>query len=301
MVWIRDNEEARVTQAPERLYVINQDELISVAITSDEASVRFDRVPEGWQFREPNGIGVNGDRWGGIVLLLSGPQIERELGWVEDPREFGLDLPSTVELTIANGSQVIIEIGDRTPDKRHHYAMLRGTSTVLLVNADWGAVLQSLLEEPPFPYWYYRVNPERARVFEIDQANQRATMFLGTNPGQLASGRVLIDDADTRDMTAEEYRKALSLVGGPPTLQVLKLPDTTNPALGFASPTATLRLTYQLAKPIEERFDFSIVYLVGGLTADGQHYFVTTSDTPALLTFNAAWIDALLGFSDSLR
>lgn len=301
MLWIRDNPELRVGEAIEWLYVIDQEALTSVAITSNGNSVRFNRGPSEWQFERPKGIGVNTDRWGGIVLLLSGPQIERALGSVNDLREFGLDAPSIIELTLDDGTRIVVALGDRTPDDRHHYVNLLDSSTVFLINADWGRVLKSLAEEPPYPYWYYRVNPEQARVFEIDEGNRKTTMFLGTNPDLPDTGRVLIDMDNARDLTTAEFAKALSLVGGPSSIQVIDQQNTNTSVLGLVDPSVTLRVTYQLKKPIDGRVDFSTIYVVGTLTADVQSYFVTTSDAPSLLTFDAAWIDALLGFSDSLR
>jgi hypothetical protein len=300
MVWIRDSGEPIGPEAVVRLYTVDQDAIVNVAIETGEQSARFARNAGGWAFEDPRGLTVNIERWGGIVLLLSGPQVERELGHAKERDDFGLDTPSIVELTLEDDSRIRVTLGDRTPDERHYYATVASDEGLFLVNADWGNVLKALVEAPPYPYWYYRVNPKLVRVLEIDRDGDRSTMFLGIDPEQPDGGRVVIAEA-ARDMSGREYERALSLVGGPAEFAVLEPGDLSDPALGFATPTMTVRLTYQLSKPVDARTDFSTAYVIGAPTTDGRGYYAATSDTPSGLVFDAAWVDAMLALSDSLK
>jgi len=300
MLWVRETDEAGDSPPMARLYAADQDAITAVAIRSGTATARFERIGGEWRFDDRQGLVVNLDRWGGIVLLLSGPLADRELGQVDDLGKFGLDSPGTIELELVGGRTIRVSLGDRTPDERHYYATLDDHRSVFLVNADWGEVLLTLASNPPFPYWYYQVDPAQVRVFEIDGGGGRSTLFLGTNPDQPAGGRVLVEGVP-RDMRQEEVDLALSLVGGPEAMQVLPPRSTADPALGFATPTVTLRLTYALVQPIDERVDFSTVYVVGGTTAEGGGYYAATSDTTALLVFDGGWVDAILELSESLR
>ncbi|MDA1173731.1 MAG: hypothetical protein O2826_04340, partial [Chloroflexi bacterium] len=251
-------------------------------------------------FEDPQGLIVNIERWGGIVLLLSGPQVERELGHAKDLSDFGLDVPTIVDLTLGDDTRIRVLLGDRTPDERHHYATVGDDGELFLVNADWGNVLMALVEAPPYPYWYYRVDPKLVRVLEVDRDRDRSTMFLGIDPEQPDGGRVVIAEA-ARDMTSSEYERALSLAGGPTEITVLLPGDRSDSDRGFAAPTMTVRLTYQLSKPVDARTDFSTVYSIGAPTDDGRGYYATTLDTPFRLVFDSAWVEAMAALSDALR
>ncbi|MDA0799181.1 MAG: hypothetical protein O2884_10995 [Chloroflexi bacterium] len=300
MVWIRDSGELIGGEAVVRLYTAEQDAIVSVAIETGGQSAHFTRNAGVWTFEDPQGLIVNIERWGGIVLLLSGPQVERELGHAKDLSDFGLDVPTIVDLTLGDDTRIRVLLGDRTPDERHHYATVGDDGELFLVNADWGNVLMALVEAPPYPYWYYRVDPKLVRVLEVDRDRDRSTMFLGIDPEQPDGGRVVIAEA-ARDMTSSEYERALSLAGGPTEITVLLPGDRSDSDRGFAAPTMTVRLTYQLSKPVDARTDFSTVYSIGAPTDDGRGYYATTLDTPFRLVFDSAWVEAMAALSDALR
>lgn len=312
-VWvllIRDSGDPVVGPSTARLYVADQDAIAAVSIRTGEATVRFERHEGAWHIRDADGVMVNTDRWGGVALLLTGPRIERELGQLDrlgavregllPVSEYGLDSPSTIDVELDDGSTIGVTLGDRTPDDRHHYAMVGGGDDVFLVNADWGTVLMGLATQPPYPYWYYAVDPKLIRVFEVDARDDAVTIFLGIDPTRPEGGRVLVGGA-VRNMTEPELAEAMALVGGPGTMKLLGPGSAADPALGFATPTMTLRLTYALAQPIDERVDFSTVYVVGGKTPDGTGYYAATSDTPSVLQFEAAWVEAVLALRGSIR
>ena len=300
MIMARDSEESTEGKVVVHLYTAEQDSITSVAIQATQGIARFALNANVWTFEDPEGLAVNIERWGGIVLLLSGPQIERKLGHVKNLNDFGLDTPTVVDLILDDDSRMRVLIGDRTPDERHHYVTVGDDRELFLVNADWGNVLNALVEAPPYPYWYYRVDPKQVRVLEIDQDGERSTMFLGIDPEQPDRGRVLIAEA-TRDMTTTEYEQALSLVGGPLEIEVLQSGDLTDFTRIPATPTMTVRLTYQLSKPVDGRSDFSTVYAIGAPTADGRGYYAATADTSVQLVFDSAWVEAMAALSHALR
>jgi hypothetical protein len=300
MVWVRDSGEVIGEEAVVRLYTVEEDSIVSVAIETGQGTIRFARNTNLWTFVAPEGLIVNIERWGGIVLLLSGPQVERELGPAKDISDFGLGTPSIVDLTLDDDSRIRVLLGDSTPDGRHYYATVGDGGYLFLVNADWGNVLKALVEAPPYPYWYYRIDPDLVRVLEVDRDGDRSTMFLGIDPEHPDGGRVLIADV-ARDMTSSEYEQALSLGGGPTEIAVLEAGGPSDSDRGFAAPSMTIRLTYLLAKPVDARSDFSTVYVIGAPTADGRGYYAATSDTPSRLVFDSAWVDAMAALSDALK
>lgn len=283
---------------PARLYAVPQNDVVSVAVRTGTSSVAFERRDGVWYFADAPLVPVNLDRWGGVVLLLSGPEVERVLPPLSDTDQFGLDSPGVVSIGLTDGKRVVVRLGAETPDGRNVYVQVEGESELALVNAPWVRVLLRLADEPPLPYWYYRVGPDRVRLFEIESANGIVTFLLGL-PG--ADGgppdRVMLGDA-VSDLTDAELDAVLHVAGGPPGFAVSAWPEGLTPEkAGLQSPRAVLRVTYELAVPLEDKSAVSAVYAVGGLTADGDGYYATTPDSPLLLTFDAAWVEGVLSLA----
>ncbi len=91
------------------------------------------------------------DRWGGIPLLVTGPRSSRVLEErIDDPAAYGLESPQTVvEVSLEDGRQIAVHLGDVTPDGNGNYAQLVGFPTLFIVNVSWGEVLNRLVLEPP--------------------------------------------------------------------------------------------------------------------------------------------------------
>ena len=297
-VWL-SGDESPDPAASVRLYSVEQDAIVSVSVAIDAGEAAFERGPEGWRFASEPLLPVNLDRWGGIVLLLSGPNADRVLPDPPDPAEYGLDAPSTVSVGLAGGGGVTVRLGSDTPDGRHTYAKVDGQPGVALVNAPWGDALARLASEPPWPYWLYRVPPSLVRVFEAEGPRGPATFLLGLSGA--GSARVVVGET-TRDLDADERAEVMRLVGGPPDLRLLPPPDgETLDALGFAEPAGPagfIRLSYELAAPLEDRSLYSAVYAIGALTPAGDARYALTADAPALLTFDEAWVSDALSLAE---
>ena len=105
------DEEQEDVSAPTRLYTVPQDEIMSVTVRTETARVAFERGNEGWRFADAPLVPVNLDRWGGIVLLLSGPEVERLLAPPSNLDQFGLDSPSAISIGLIDGRQVEVRLG----------------------------------------------------------------------------------------------------------------------------------------------------------------------------------------------
>ena len=297
-VWLSGDEPSDAPPAV-RLYAVEQDAIVSVKVATDAGEAAFERGPEGWRFASEPLLPVNLDRWGGIVLLLSGPNADRTLPDPADPAEYGLDAPSTASVGLVGGDSVTVRLGADTPDGRHTYAKVEGQPGVALVNAPWGGALARLVSEPPWPYWFYRVPPSLVRVFEAEGPRGAATFLLGLSGAE--SARVVVGET-ARDLDAAERAEVMRLVGGPPDLRLLPLPDgETIETLGFAEPAGPvgfIRLSYELAAPLEDRSVYSAVYAIGGLTPDGDARYALTAHAPALLAFDEAWVSDALALAE---
>lgn len=288
------DDEPTATPLPARLYTATQDDIVNVTVQTEAGAVMFERRDDGWYFAD-SPVPVNLDRWGGVVLLLSGPEVERRLAAPGALSEFGLDEPDTISVGLAGGSRVEVRLGAETPDGRNVYTQLEGKSEVALVNEPWVRVLRRLAAEPPLPYWYYRVYPAFVRLFEIESADGIATFLLGL-PG--ADGglpdRVVVGDVAS-DLTDAQRDAVLSVAGGPPGFASAVWPEGLTPEnAGLQSPRAVIRVTYELAVPLEDKGAVSAVYAIGARSADGDGYYAATPDSPLLLTFDAAWVEEAL-------
>ncbi len=298
-LWFGGEEPAPEEQPAARLYAVEQDAVAGVRVRTAEGEAVFERGPEGWRFASNPLLPVNLDRWGGIVLLLSGPQTDRVLPDPADPAEYGLDAPWTVAVRLADGQETTVRLGAATPDGEHYYAKVEGRAGVALVNAPWGDTLARLVSEPPRPYWFYQVEPSLARVFEVETPLGAVTFLLGLSlvDGE-PSARVVVDDA-ARDLEEEERAELMRLVGGPPVFRVLPMPgDQTLSALGLAPPEAVIRLSYELAAPLGDRTTFSTVYAIGAQTPGGDARYALTDDAAALLAFDAGWVSEALALAE---
>ena len=298
VVWLRGGEESAPPPPALRLYAVGQDQIVTVTVETEQGTAAFARRQEGWSFAAEPLLPVNLDRWGGIVLLLSGPQIDRLLPEPGDLSSYGLDAPSTVSVGLANGDRVTVRLGANTPDGRHYYAQVDGRPGVALVNAPWGDTLARLVSEPPRPYWYYRTDSALVRVFEVEHAAGVATFLLGlSSVNGEPSARVVVGDV-ARDLDGAEREELMRIVGGPNTFQVLPWPGGESlEGLGLASPDVLIRLSYELSTPLETRSVFSTVYAVGAHTPGGDERYVLTDDAPSLLAFDAAWVEAAVEFA----
>jgi hypothetical protein len=91
-------------------------------------------------------------RWGGIVILLSGPQSRRVITTkVKTLKSYGLDAPSMIITLQIQGQNrpVNVIVGDHTPDEKAVYIILKEQQTVYLVDHSWFDVMVRLVREPP--------------------------------------------------------------------------------------------------------------------------------------------------------
>lgn len=277
------------------LYSVAQDDVVNVTVQTGTDEVAFEKRDGLWYFSNDPLLPVNLDRWGGVVLLLSGPEVERQLPPPDAPHEFGLDAPSVVGLGLADGRQITVRLGEETPDGRNVYAQLDGEQSVALVNEPWAAVLLRLAVDPPLPYWYYRVDPARVRLFEVEGADGIVTFLLGLPGVDGASSYSVVQGDVASELTDVQRRTVLSISGGPATFEVAQWPAGLAPeSTGLDSPRSFVRVTYELTVPLEDKVAVTAVFAVGERTPGGDGYYAATPDAPLLLTLDAAWVEEAL-------
>lgn len=128
-------------------------EHINLKLPEEHREISFVRKKENrWFIDASPGKPVSSNRWGGVVLLLSGPQASRVITEnAVDLSLYGLNKPSMViSLRLGEPSEnAIVMIGDCTPDNKAVYVGLKNRKAVYLIDRSWDEVMRRLVREPP--------------------------------------------------------------------------------------------------------------------------------------------------------
>jgi hypothetical protein len=114
----------------------------------------FQDQEERWRFDDETRNPVDPKRWGGIVILVSGPKSKRMIAEkVLDLEEYGLTDPRMIVILGVKGRKNPLEIlfGGQTPGEDHTYVKLKDHSPVYLIHSTFFQVLERLVLEPPRP------------------------------------------------------------------------------------------------------------------------------------------------------
>jgi hypothetical protein len=107
---------------------------------------------DNWIIDDTDQAPVATERWGGIVLLLSGPQAKRLISdRAENIIRYGFSAPNIIVKLYVDGPKETLKIltGDRTPDEKSIYAMLSSYQTVYLLDRTWSETIERLVLDPP--------------------------------------------------------------------------------------------------------------------------------------------------------
>ncbi|MDA0987710.1 MAG: DUF4340 domain-containing protein [Chloroflexi bacterium] len=286
-----------VPDEPPWFYSVDLSDLTRIAITDrGEETVFFLGADENWHIDEPDGLPVSQDRWGGIVLLLTGPKSRRLLD--EQPTDlepYGLVVPQTrVEVDLRDGRSIKVLLGLATPDGESTYGQVEGFPQVFTIFDGWKQSMTRLISEPPYPEWYYNVDTSGITTIQIFSRTTGMAMTKGQDGW-------LFDNAEQSAVDESQMPLLLVSLENPSQTLVAYSPiDLVQ--YGLNNPSLTLFL--QTEKPDEE--GFTVIsqsrYTVGGLTEDGTGYYVQTqrgqSTIPDVFMVNADWVDGLQAIAD---
>jgi len=107
-----------------------------------------------WRFEDKTKSPVDIKRWGGIVLLVSGPKSKRMIAEKADNlSEYEFNDPQMVVILGLQNRKDPLEIlfGGRTPQGDQFYVKLKNSPTIYIMHSIYCEVLMRLVQEPPYP------------------------------------------------------------------------------------------------------------------------------------------------------
>ena len=143
-----------------RYYVwdVDMEDLQTMEITllKEEMSEVWEKHEDRYWYFDEGGPKVDMERWGGgIPLLLSGPGANRLIA--KDATDelleiYGFTDPALrIDLELANGSSLQIEVADNTLTGDGYYTRLAESRNVYTVDYTWYDVISRLVSDPPYP------------------------------------------------------------------------------------------------------------------------------------------------------
>ncbi len=144
-------------ESPPEIWSVDEAKIYHITILLPHQKKRiafFQDKEERWRFDDETRQAVDLKRWGGIVILVSGPKSKRLIAEkVGDLAEFGLTDPQMVVILGVKGRKDPLEIlfGGQTPGEDHYYVKLKQSTPVYLVHSTYVEVLRRLVLEPPRP------------------------------------------------------------------------------------------------------------------------------------------------------
>jgi hypothetical protein len=266
-------------------------------------------------FDDPEGVPTDPYRWGGIVLLVSGPRTSRDFSTVrktvEDPSEYGLDEPGLiVDVGLTGGRELQFRLGDTTTDGDSHYGQVSGFSELFLVADAWGDVLTRLAKEPPIPSWYVKRDTADIKEFHValgDPEEDSTPVLRLKQEGDVWSVRnFLVDDVD-HPVDTDKWSAMAHVVAGPPDIQVEEpfLDDRDYTPWGIFDDSPTIHIRFSEVSSEGTRFFDGIRFNIGDKTPDGDQYYVVPRPMSegarlSVLRVDIEWPDTVFGLFDTV-
>ncbi|MDA0596066.1 MAG: DUF4340 domain-containing protein [Chloroflexi bacterium] len=290
---------------PPFFYTLAPDDLRNISIDTGEKvsswSLRED--VHRWYFDGLENIPADLFRWGGITQLLGGPRTQRVLAQsIDDISLYGLDDPSAeFKVTLRDASSVTLILGNLTPDGENNYARVEGFPQLVLVDSSWGQVLERLVNDPPYPEWFYSLtgdprelilfdNNEVLRAYGYERDTDTWTICdvpLTTDP---CTGSVLADGDAL--MTELEFF-GNPQIGGAVALNLENDVDYIPYGTILESPYIAVRIENRNpdTNVIEVR---RLTMTIGDLTDNGANRFAVANETSDVIKIDAEWADRIL-------
>jgi len=286
---IKEGEEHREVSDAFWFYKVAEGDIDVISIKTETVEQSFSyRDGDGWYFTGEQQPQVDTARWGGVTLVLSGPRARRVLTEnLDDLATYGLETPSTVlELTLRGNRSLKMNLGNLTPDGSGYYANQEGDNNLYVIESVWGKVLRRLAFEPPYPEWFYKLDPDRVLYIGVTNGTDLSDFVRD------GGGTWRFANADRTPIDPIRWAEVVPLLDGPPSLGIVQDRIDDLAAYGLIAPRSTVIVEYLPPQGIESE-NWELLFEVGSQTADGSAYYAKAVGQPALLTLDASWYETM--------
>ena len=305
VVWINpfSSAPAEEPDAP-WFYQVTESDIDLIEVSHRRERVKFIRDEERrWQFEGLPGVSPRRERWGGMVLILTGPRSRRELQQqVDNPAQFGLDNPETVvRVKLADGRDITVKLGDLTTDGKNHYGQVSGYDQLFLITSTWGSVLSQLVTEPPLPKWFVQRNPDDILELSVIRSSHHGGDSSWVQY-KIRKGEWTVQNHDHDlnwvGLQMDRWQvEGMPLLAGPLDQKVVRNHVDDFTPYGIFEKSTAIHLRFAGLTSRGTEYEDGVIYRIGEMSEDGAGYYARTEegelDQPLLL-LPADWVDAVL-------
>ena len=297
--------ETERTEQPPFFFTLSPDDLRHISITSGENSTswHFREDERRWYFDDEKDVPTALYRWGGITQLLGGPRSQRELKKsVDNPELYGLDNPLlAITVQLRDDRQLTVEMGNLTPDGGAHYARQTGYDELYTVDYSWGDVMLRLVEEPPYPEWFYTMDPNEATEILLFEGNDVTSGYgLDEDLDEWFVCDLPAGDPPCKGTVAADLELVTDYLThfGNPVIDGAELLNVTDPAayepygVGRDAPYVHIRREVEVRELLTEVYRTSMI--IGGVTPDGNYRYAVANETQDIIRVDREWADKML-------
>ena len=259
------------------MYRVDMEDINSVSVIHKDEQVDYALEGDQWVIKGGEETPVFRDKWGGKILLLSGPRSSRTLAdEIDDPSKYGLDSPQMkVQLVLKSGQLLNFQVGDPTPDKQNWYAQLVGSEKLFTVAGVWGEEIARLVTEPPYPPPIYTVTSVEGLVSIIVTHKDERVEYA------LEDDQWVIKDGSDTPVSKGKWADTLLLLGNPKDSRTLNDKIDAPANYGLDPPQTTVQI-------VDEN-DFELAFHLGEPTSDGENWYARLLGSDRLFTVTSAW------------
>ena len=292
-------------EQPPFFFTLSPDDLRNITISSGENSTswHFREDQRRWFFDDEKDVPTDLYRWGGITQLLGGPRSQRELKKsIDNPELYGLDAPQlSITVRLRDDRQLTVEMGDLTPDGGANYARQSGYEELYTVDYSWGEVMLRLVNEPPYPEWFYTMDADEATEVLLFEGNEVTSGYGFDDETEQWHVCDLPASAapckGTEPFDADVIMDYLTHFGAPVIdgAEVLNLidPAAYEPyGLGTEAPYVHIRREVEVRELLTEVYRTSMI--IGDVTPDGNYRYAVANETQDIIRVDKDWADKML-------
>lgn len=286
-------------------YQVSETDIDIIEVRHRGESVRFLRDEErNWQFEGLTGVAPRRERWGGMVLILTGPRSRRLLQeQIDNPAQYGLSTPETeVRVKLSDGRDINVLLGDLTTDGKHHYGQVAGFNQLFLITSTWGEVLSRLVREPPLPKWFVQREPDDILELSIIKGEHHggdsSWLQFKIRDGEWTVQRHGVDTKWVGLQMDRWQAEGVPLLEGPVGQVVLENHVDDFTPYGIFEKSSAIHLRFAGLTSRGTEYDDGVIYRIGELNGDGTGYYARTEEgelSQPLLLLPADWVDSVFG------